>query len=72
MPVIVPMPIHDVAIGSYGNIVGLRKFRYMLGIFEVIAPPLTTLNFKERVLIGDSEMLGETAGRAESVIITNV
>lgn len=72
MPIIAPLPIHDTGIGAYGNIIGLRKFRYMLGAFEVVSPPPITIVFKEQCLFADSLMFSETPNRAETVIITNV
>jgi len=72
MPIIVPMPIWDTAISQEGNIIGLRKTRYMLGSFTNIPLPSTAVPFKEQVLIGDSSLFDETPGRAETVIITNV
>jgi len=72
MPIIAPIPIHDVGIATYGNLIGLRKIRYMIGQFETIENPPKAILFTEQVLIGDSKLLDESFSRAETVIITNV
>jgi len=72
MPIILPMPIWDTAISQEGNIIGLRKTRYMMPAFTILPISTTTISFKEQVLIGDSNTFDETPSKAETVIITNV
>jgi len=72
MPLVIPQIIKSGGVAVYGNIVGMSKLRFILPMLQTIDLASTKMSFKEKVMVGDSDMLSETVSRAETVLITNV
>ena len=72
MPKVIPLEIKSDSIAVYGRMIGIRKMQYRLPMLHTVDIYPTEMEFKEQVLVGDSDMLSETPSRAEDVIITNV
>jgi len=71
MPLVIPQIIKSGGAAVYGNMVGMSKLRFVLPMLQTVELLSTKMSFKEKVMVGDSDMLSETVSRAESVIITN-
>lgn len=72
MPFVLPHPIKSDSIAAYGRMIGIRKMRYRLPPLQTVDIYPTDMEFKEQVVIGDSDVLSESPSKAETVIITNV